>query len=238
VSVRVMSDVWDLPIPTSQKMILLSMADHANDEGCNAYPSIARLAHRCSLSERAVQYGLRSLESDGYLTMTRPAGQHRPASYQVNPGAQPLHPSAHLGVQHVHPSESPGVQMTTSRGANDDARGAPVAPDPKRTVMNHPPKEVALRQCPSSFTLTPPRFEYGLAQGLTVEAIGEEFEAFLDYRYRTPKTKWDLAWKAWVRKAVQIRGLGMSRTGPLTAAEKTSQAFANVRARLALEAAK
>lgn len=91
----------------------------------------------------------------------------------------------------------------------------------------------ASRQCPASFELTTERFEYAVAQGLTVEATGEEFEVFTDHRYRTPRTKWDLAWKAWVRKAVQIRGAGRSRTGPMTAAEKTDQAFKNVRAMMA-----
>lgn len=83
--------------------------------------------------------------------------------------------------------------------------------------------ERALRRVPDDFELTQERFEYGLEQGLTVEAIGEEFEQFRDHRYRSPRTKWDLAWKAWVRKAVEIRGLGVSRRGPpqQTAAART-----------------
>ena len=66
--------------------------------------------------------------------------------------------------------------------------------------------------------------QYALERGLTVEDAGEEFEAFLDHRFKTPKTKWDLAWKAWVRKAVQIRGLGSGRrTQPQTAAQRSME---------------
>lgn len=92
-------------------------------------------------------------------------------------------------------------------------------PEPKPSSLR---SEGARRQAPPDLELTQPRFEYALEQGLTIEAIGEEWEAFLDHRYRTPRTKWDLAWKAWVRKAVEIRGLGVSRRGPpQTAAGRT-----------------
>lgn len=72
----------------------------------------------------------------------------------------------------------------------------------------------ARRQAPPDLQLTQPRFEYALDSGLTTEAVGEEWEVFTDHRFKTPRTKWDLAWKAWVRKAVEIRGLGSSRRGP------------------------
>jgi len=42
-SIRLMSDVWRTDLPTVEKMVLLVIADHANDEGTQAYPSQATI---------------------------------------------------------------------------------------------------------------------------------------------------------------------------------------------------
>jgi len=96
--------------------------------------------------------------------------------------------------------------------------------DQEQKALSLRSRETPSRRVPDGFELSKDRFEYALERGLTVEDAGEEFEAFLDHRFKTPKTKWDLAWKAWVRKAVQIRGLGSSRrTQPQTAAQRSME---------------
>ena len=59
-----MNAVWDLPYTDSQKIVMLALADQANDEGM-CWPSIATLARRCSKAERTVQVTLRQLEASG-----------------------------------------------------------------------------------------------------------------------------------------------------------------------------
>jgi hypothetical protein len=61
-SIKVMSVVFELELNHTDMFILLAMADHADDQGQRCYPSVARLAHKTSYSERQVRRSLRALE--------------------------------------------------------------------------------------------------------------------------------------------------------------------------------
>lgn len=54
-SVRVSSLVWKLDAPAGEKIVLLKMADFANELGDSIYPSCAAVARDCCCSERHVQ---------------------------------------------------------------------------------------------------------------------------------------------------------------------------------------
>ncbi len=62
-----MTDVWRLPLQASRKMVLLALADNANDEGTDCWPSIGKLVEKCSMSERSIQVHLSGLEDAGYI---------------------------------------------------------------------------------------------------------------------------------------------------------------------------
>jgi DNA-binding transcriptional ArsR family regulator len=66
-SISLMTDVWKLSLQASRKMVLLALADNANDEGTDCWPSVGKLVEKCSMSERAVQGHLAALEEDGYI---------------------------------------------------------------------------------------------------------------------------------------------------------------------------
>lgn len=73
-SIAVMGAVWPLQLPDSQKIVLLALADCANDEG-HAWPSIATLARKCSKCERTVQSVLRDLAKLGHVTRVEVPGK-------------------------------------------------------------------------------------------------------------------------------------------------------------------
>lgn len=81
-SVRIMTQVWDLDLPDSQKIVMLALADCANDEGL-AWPSIATMARKCSKSPRTIQSMIRKLEEDGLVTRIEVAG--RGNKYHLHP---------------------------------------------------------------------------------------------------------------------------------------------------------
>src|SRR6478672_7489549 len=81
-SVRMMTLVWELELPDSEKLVLLALADCANDEG-GCWPSIATLARKCSKRERTIQTCVRMLCLKGHLTQTQVSG--RGCSYVVHP---------------------------------------------------------------------------------------------------------------------------------------------------------
>ena len=116
-SIRLMSDVWRTNLPTVEKMVLLVIADHANDEGTQSYPSQATIAAKASISVRTVQRAVNTLCAQGYIRMFKHSGgspdcreDRRPHLYQINIGA--LRGDNVTGRQPV----ADGATMTTSTG--------------------------------------------------------------------------------------------------------------------------
>jgi hypothetical protein len=73
-SIAIMTEVWKIEgLSASQKLVFLSLADNANDQG-ECYPSIRQIAARTCLSERAVRDAVRSLERLGYVSSASRAG--------------------------------------------------------------------------------------------------------------------------------------------------------------------
>jgi hypothetical protein len=81
-SVRVMALVWQLQLPDSQKIVLLALADSANDEG-HCWPSMRSLARKCSRGERTVQGVIKQLVDAGHLTRREVPGKG--CNYSVHP---------------------------------------------------------------------------------------------------------------------------------------------------------
>jgi hypothetical protein len=85
-SVKIMSLVWELDIEHSERIILLAMADHANDDGQNCYPSNAYLAWKTGYSERSVRRIHRALELTGIITRVahQEGGRGFATEYRLN----------------------------------------------------------------------------------------------------------------------------------------------------------
>lgn len=82
-----MGYVWDVEFPTqSQKLLLLKMADHANDEGGSIWPSKETLARKIGASESTIQLCLKVFRNCGLLHVLE-AGGNGPRSttkYAIN----------------------------------------------------------------------------------------------------------------------------------------------------------
>ena len=68
-----MSAVWDLQLGDSDKIVLLALADNANDEG-SCWPSIATIARKCSKDERTVQRVISRLIDAGHISRVERSG--------------------------------------------------------------------------------------------------------------------------------------------------------------------
>jgi hypothetical protein len=67
-SVRVMTLVWEkYPAGGSELLLMLALADWANDAGDRIYPSVGTIAKKVRQSERNVQRLLRRIEKSGWL---------------------------------------------------------------------------------------------------------------------------------------------------------------------------
>ncbi|WP_162527164.1 helix-turn-helix domain-containing protein [Sphingomonas solaris] len=98
-SIRIMSAVWSLALPDSEKIVLLALADCANDEGV-CWPSMASLAAKCSKTDRTVQAAVKSLVVAGHLSRTERPGKgvlytvHPDRTPETASGAKPLRPES------------------------------------------------------------------------------------------------------------------------------------------------
>lgn len=82
-STIIMSACWPLQgLTPAQKAVLISLADNANDEGV-CWPSVAKIAERTCLSERAVQQAIKVLNECRALSIE--ARQGRSTMFTVTP---------------------------------------------------------------------------------------------------------------------------------------------------------
>lgn len=67
-SIKLLSAAWDLKIGSTEKMVLMSLCDFANEQGV-CWPSVATICRKTSKSERTVQTALKWLKDNGYFTV-------------------------------------------------------------------------------------------------------------------------------------------------------------------------
>jgi len=76
VSLKAMNWVWDhSPAAGTELLVLLAIADNADDAGANAYPSTDTLARKTRLDTRTVQRVIRRLEERGHVAVDRGGGR-------------------------------------------------------------------------------------------------------------------------------------------------------------------
>lgn len=72
-SVKVMALVWDHYPGTGEFLTALCLADHADHDGGNIFPSIARVAKKTQQSERTVQRHIAAMRVSGWLQVVKQA---------------------------------------------------------------------------------------------------------------------------------------------------------------------
>ena len=69
-SLRVMTWAWSVQLPPTPKLVLMALADEADDTGF-CFPSQRRLAAKCSVTDRTVRRMLVELETKGCVMLER-----------------------------------------------------------------------------------------------------------------------------------------------------------------------
>ena len=125
-SFRPMIWAWEVDgLTPPTKLVLMSLANHAKDDGSSCYPSVEQIAKEACLSVRSVQYALKWLEQNGYI---RIKVRHRDThQFRLLMGLK----MEATRVQDLHPSEEPRVQDVRPRVQNLQFEGAGDAPEPR-----------------------------------------------------------------------------------------------------------
>jgi hypothetical protein len=188
VSIKLISVVWSLEIRPTDKLVLLALADNANDEGGRCYPSMRTLQQKTSLSNRAVRYSIKRLEKNGHL-MTQNRNGHS-LNFTLTPRHQmPMSPAAVAYLPRQHMPVTPATDAKTP------------APDADITITTviEPSRERRATALSDDFGLTPKREEEAKARGLDPNATMEEFRDY--YLAKGSRwVDWDAVWRKWCRK--------------------------------------
>jgi hypothetical protein len=113
-SIKIMSQVWELDLPHNAQSIFLALADHADDDGY-CYPSVARLAWKTGYGVRQVQRTLKDLRDQKLAIPTGSVagGRHNTVVYRLDPFAG---------------NQKPPFQPKTERQTLADIKGANLTP--------------------------------------------------------------------------------------------------------------
>jgi hypothetical protein len=145
-SVRVMSWVWDhATVGGSELLVLLAIADCANDDGTNAFPSIATLARKTRVNERTVQRITRRLQDGGHLHVEPTTGGRYSNRYAVLMTAPEVTPTSRNPVETEPAGEPPAECHPGNLPPRADATPGVAPPPPQgwrssatRTSLNRP----------------------------------------------------------------------------------------------------
>lgn len=175
----------------SRLLVLLALADNADEATGLAWPSLAYLAKKTRKDERWVQRCIRDLERAGELHTERRDG--RSSHYYLTVG----------GVAHAPGvTKQGGVVISPPRGGHMTGGGVVISPPRtvSRTVKEPSKKKETPRraQLPDVFPLTEELRNYAVGKGC--KNPERTFEAFVTYHRGRGSVQldWVAAFRAWV----------------------------------------
>lgn len=83
-SVKVMAKVWELDLPANKLLVLLAMADHADHDGNNVFPSIDLVSWKTGYSEVQTRRIIHALTKDNLLKVEKKSNGRYPNLYSIH----------------------------------------------------------------------------------------------------------------------------------------------------------
>lgn len=190
-STIIMSQCWPLQgLSVTQKAVLISLADQANDDGV-CWPAVGTIAARCCMSARAVRTAMDHLETAGLLTRDRRFNSS--TVYKVTPANfdKAVAPSK-AGRKAGKAGTAPGA------GAAPHAGGAPAAGgDAPHAGGDAPGAGLGVRPVPPNrhITLNEPSGEPSFPAGLPATPLAVDSETELQAACRATWTAYATAYR-------------------------------------------
>lgn len=138
-SAKILGQVWDLQLPAPKLLVLLALADHADHNGNNVYPSIELVAWKTGYSESQARRIIKALVKDGLLEATPRAGKTTKYSIHLDRGIKKI-PFRERGLQNDTPANlqgvalddtpTPAIQMTPEPSFEPSKEGESAHPTP------------------------------------------------------------------------------------------------------------
>ena len=131
-----MNWAWDQRLPPNAKLILMALADSADDAG-ECWPRLRTLASKCCVSERTVQRALQQFEGTGLLSVEHrftDGGRQTSNRYRLAVGAYPdkLSPSPSSSIKEGDNDVTPRVTELRPPGGDTAMSGQEPPEDSSR----------------------------------------------------------------------------------------------------------
>lgn len=143
-SVRMMAAVWELQLTPGQLIVMLALADFADDDGRNAYPSLARLSWKAGYSESQTRRILKQLDESGMIDKDERPGMTTMFTLHVEKGTkkQPFNAKGNKGLQ----NDTPTIAMTGQGLHSYDTPTPTIAMTPDPSVYPSVKRKTAKRK--------------------------------------------------------------------------------------------
>lgn len=84
-SIKLITDVWSLKLKNEgELLVLLALADNANDEGTHCFPSLRRIAWKTGLTIQAVSAIIGRLVKKQLVEIINKGNQYKPTNYALH----------------------------------------------------------------------------------------------------------------------------------------------------------
>lgn len=214
-SIKLMSKIWEMDMPTSEKFVFLCLSDMANDDGV-CWPSLTTVATKTNLTRRSVIRIVNKLITEGWLYKNhrnKKDGSNTSNYYTVN--VDKLFTSGVI--------KSPGV-VTQCHPPSDTVSPKPsiepkrnniniISFSPKRRNDNNLIKKQEVKKktktktlCPDDFAPTPATVEVLKGEGILSD-WQTELKKMQDYSYAKSwkNVNWQSAFRNWMRKHHEMK---------------------------------
>lgn len=204
-AIRLMTAVWDdESLPRGDVLLMLALADHANDDGA-CFPSIGRLARRTRSSPSTVRRHLRSLQAAGRLQVDAREGTSNIYRIAMRGDGWSYGPSQ---------SDTPRILTPLAPGG----RGAPSTAVAPRAVTALTPEPSLNGNEPDRVPSLPLGSRLDLAATPVVLASGDEATvrpspAWTALRAQLAALHPDVAWRTWTTQHDQRAQQQLARLG-------------------------
>jgi hypothetical protein len=138
-SIKIMNEVWEhSKLDGTELLMLIAIADHANDDR-ECWPSMARLAHKCRVSERQAQRIINSIADKGELVIEVRPGRNYTNLFMIPELAQ------EKVTSRVEKVTSTAQEKVTSEAVKGDIQGikGDIAMSPEPPVNHQEPPSLA-----------------------------------------------------------------------------------------------
>ncbi|WP_111994448.1 helix-turn-helix domain-containing protein [Burkholderia pseudomallei] len=133
------------PVGGGEFTLALALADYANADGTQIFPSVQTMARKSRQSRRTVQYQIRRMEKSGWLIACGRShgGRGKTQEYRINPDWINAPPAAISQSANNDTKDATG----DNKGANGDVKGGKsFAPKPSVTVIDSSKKHQPARK--------------------------------------------------------------------------------------------